>query len=806
MLTLAPVAFSSVIEGKITDPSGHALPYVSIYIKGSTIGTTSNAEGVYRLTISSGSYKVIYRILGYKATTKNILVEHLNIVVNVQLEDEAMNLKEVTIIAGEDPAYEMIRHAMKMRKHYLEQVKSYSCDVYIKGLERVLKHPKKFLGHKITNDDLDLIDTTGIVYLSESVSRFNFKQQHNIREEMISSKVSGDKQGFSYNSASDLLFNFYENLLEVQNLSRRGFISPIALQAMLYYKYRFIGDFKENGRTIDKIEVIPKRKNDPVFRGYIYIEESGWRIYSTDLYLTKDAQVDFIDTLIVQQSFIPVDTGVWMPFTNKFLFSGGFIGFKIKGVYMGVNSNYTLNPDLPKNFFRGEQLKINEGANKKDSAYWRAARPIQLTSEEEKDYSKRDSVMKIRNSKPYQDSVDKAGNKFSLSGFIFGGYNFSKRHSKEEFHISSLIGSVGYNTVQGFVTGTTISYSKKLEHNRFLIISPEVSYGFGNHLWNGGLYTYYSYKPESFRKIYASGGIETRQFAGFWEIPPLINTFYTLLDKRNYMKVYQSNYVSIGHGMEIINGVNFTAGAMYEDRLPLFNTTGYSIIKRAYSFTSNNPIDEHSENTPPFLRNQAVTFNAALNIKFQQKYTSRPYEKIVSESKYPELVLYYKKGVPGLGGSDVNFDYASVGLSGKFNLKILGHSKWTMAGGKFFNNNSMSFMDYHHFAGDKTFFSFLGSNSFELLDYYKYSTKGQYIACHFEHNFGGFILNKFPLLRKLNLGEIAGIHYLTANTLPQYVELYAGIEKFRIFRFSFVTSFMHGQRSSTGFRLGVNLN
>jgi hypothetical protein len=62
-------------------------------------------------------------------------------------------LKSVTIRAGaEDPAYAIIRKAIKKRKTYLNEVKAFSCDVYIKGLQKLLETPKRFMGRNL--DDI----------------------------------------------------------------------------------------------------------------------------------------------------------------------------------------------------------------------------------------------------------------------------------------------------------------------------------------------------------------------------------------------------------------------------------------------------------------------------------------------------------------------------------------------------------------------------------------------------------------------------------------------------------------------------
>jgi hypothetical protein len=53
---------------------------------------------------------------------------------------------------------------------------------------------------------------------------------------------------------------------------------------------------------LNKIEITPKRKTDPCFRGVIYIQENTWRVHSADVYLTKDAKIDFVDTLFTSNN------------------------------------------------------------------------------------------------------------------------------------------------------------------------------------------------------------------------------------------------------------------------------------------------------------------------------------------------------------------------------------------------------------------------------------------------------------------------------------------------------------------------
>lgn len=179
---------------------------------------------------------------------------------------------------SEDPAYEVIRNAIRERNYYLNETDEYTAEVYIKGMQKLLGAPKKFLGRNIDDMAKQIgLDSNrqGILYLSESESKLSYIKPGKYREVMVSSKVSGSNRAFSFNRATDIGINFYQNLLEMEGLSARPFVSPIADNALFYYRYRLLGTSIENGQMINKIELIPKRSADPVFRGIIYILEDS---------------------------------------------------------------------------------------------------------------------------------------------------------------------------------------------------------------------------------------------------------------------------------------------------------------------------------------------------------------------------------------------------------------------------------------------------------------------------------------------------------------------------------------------------
>src|SRR5690606_13093113 len=254
---------------------------------------------------------------------------------------------------------------------------------------RLLRAPKKFLGIDLDEIGREIgLDSnrTGIVYLSESESRITVRPPDDFREEMISSKFSGNNRAFSFNRAADLKLNFYENHQPiVDGLSARPFVSPIADNALSYYRYRLLGTTEEGGFTIHKIEVIPRRKAEPLYQGDLYIIEGLWRIYGLNLELTKEMGINILDTLRIRQEYIPLESGQWQPSSLRFDFVGGLFNFLIGGYFAAVYSDYALNPGLEKKTFN-EVLRIAEGVNQRDSAYWAEHRPLPLTEAERMDY------------------------------------------------------------------------------------------------------------------------------------------------------------------------------------------------------------------------------------------------------------------------------------------------------------------------------------------------------------------------------------------------------------------------------------
>lgn len=793
------------ITGKITESNGDAIPFASIYVKNTNKGVSANVNGMYTISLNKGSHTLVYTAIGFKTTEKTIQVND-NLTVNQALPTESYTLNNVVISPNaEDPAYEIIRQAIKLRKQHLNEVEAFSTDVYTKGLQKLVSAPKKFMGRDMQKAlDLDT-NRQGILYLSETQSTFSFKRPNKIHEEMVSSKVSGNNNAFSFNKASDLIVNFYENLmLENTGLSGRSFVSPIADNALFYYRYKLLGSTVENGVTINKIEVIPRRKNDPVFRGIIYIADESWRLMGTNLNLTEDAGINFVDTLNISQQFVKIED-VYMPSSVRFQFNGGILKFKFEGYFIGIYSNYNIKPNFPEKFFTAEILKVTKAVNKKDSLYWMNNRPIPLTDEEKLDYKKKDSVALLKQSKPYLDSLESKNNKFGIGKLFFVGYSINNRYDKKYITFDPLVTSVFYNTVEGLALNYGITFRKNFEDRKSFSIRPEARYGFSNRIFTANLSTSYYYDPVKRASVTASFGSEIADLNRYGTMSLRSNTINSLLFETNLLKLYRREFFTLNSTRELADGLQAYANIEYARNRTLQNTSDYSFRDISdKAFTSNNPFTPSLE-TPLFPTYTSFNISASLVYTIGQTYITRPDGKFYQESKYPRFQLNYRKGFKGILNSEVDYDYLGFEIfQERISAGLLGYFSFVVGAGKFLNNNQVYYPDSKHFRGNNSTIFPPNLRKFRFLDFYQYSTDKHFAEAHIEHNFGGLLINKIPLLRKLKLEEIIGASYLTQPNKKNYKEFYFGIERFG-FGVSYGYAYDGSKKVDQGFRIAYSL-
>lgn len=87
---------AAVITGKVTDEKGVALPGVSIKIKNSSIGVSSDANGLFRINITDKEAILVFTFIGYK--TKEFGVSEANPSLTVKMQPDQSSLNEVVVV------------------------------------------------------------------------------------------------------------------------------------------------------------------------------------------------------------------------------------------------------------------------------------------------------------------------------------------------------------------------------------------------------------------------------------------------------------------------------------------------------------------------------------------------------------------------------------------------------------------------------------------------------------------------------------------------------------------------------------
>ncbi len=806
------------IYGIVSDASGQPLSFTSIYIKGSTNGTTANEKGKFQLNVVTGSQTVVCQRIGYASSEKNIIVsgdQEINFVLNTQ----ELTLADVRIEkkSGEDPAYEIIRKAIAKRNDYANEVKAYSCDMYTKDMIRLDAVPKKVFGQKVDPKDMG-VDSTGkgIAYLSESVSELFIQKPDKFKLNVKQSRVSGSNSfGFTFPS----IISLYQNNVTVfsSQLNPRGFVSPIADGAIGFYKFKLLGSFFQDGREINTIRVTPRRKYEPLFSGTIQIVENEWRIFSADLMLTKENQLELFDTLRLRQVNFPVSNDAWSVSNQLISFNIRILGFNSLGNFLSVYSDYNTKIKFDKKFFDRVVIKYDTAVTKNPVSFWDSIRPVPLEKEEIRDYKVKDSSFvaesKSMQSKEYIDSLNKARSNVKLKGLIMGGINrtyFSKK-GNISYGIASLLSTVEYNFAEGLVLEARPYYYRNFSKLRTSInIAPVIRYGFSNKHLN----TYVtilgrknSKKDAAYSKKFwqLSGGKRVSDINKNTSLYPLFNSIGSILYGNNFLKTYENYYGSIVVGKRYESGFTVNAYGLFEDRRPIDNTTDFVIFKKGQgNIKPNYPTELLSAQFSP---NKAFILHADVTFRPGQRYIQCPYGKSPLGSKFPTFSVGYTKGISGILDSDADFDKWDFKVFDSKNFKLAGLLKYKLTLGGFLNTKNVAIQDLTHYDANYTRGDYNTTREyvglFQLPRYFEYSNSENFYGTAFiEHHLNGLLTNKIPLFKRLKWNAVGGANVLYLEDI-NYVEWFVGLENiFKIFRLDVVSGYENGKFVRTGLRLG----
>jgi len=795
---------AQLLQGTVSDEKGQPLGFCTVAVLKSETRHITNPNGLFAIPLRPGKYRLAIQHVGYQTDTLLVEMGTTDQHMKVKLKPNVLLLNEVVIKANsEDPAYAIIRNAIRERKNNARGTEQFQCEAYIKGLIRTNDYPDVLLGQVINFEDGDT-SKKKIIYLSESISDVYVQYPAQTKVIVRSTRVSGQSNGLGL--ATPLLISFYENIVNLpKTFNPRGFVSPIADGALSFYSYRYLGAFFENNRLVNRIEVTPKRDYEPLFSGYIQIVEDTWNIHSVSLSLNKRSLLEFADKIKIEQYHQEFAKGIWLVSAQTIYPDVKFLGFDAGGYFTTVYSKYNIQPNFPKNFFDNTLLIYDSTSNKKTTESWDSIRPIPLLNAELRDFRKKDSLEQLREDPLYLDSLDRIQNKITPFGAIVNGQTMISRRKKMSYEYDPLLKSVSYNTVEGMALQLSGTIKKDWKGRDELSITPVLRYGTTNRHFTAFLRLGYRFGKTYVNNLNFSFGKRIYQFNNANPIPQIMNTISTLTKGNNYMKLYQADFFQGRYARVIGNGIEVQWSLSYQDRTPLWNTdTSYSWGRSTTVFKNLTPNYPTEISSAPMPRHRAFSTTFRIVYRPGTKYIQLPDRIVSSFTNKPVFSFQYTKGIPDIMGSTVDYDKWRFAATGDANFKLAGELKYRVELGGFIRSKRLEIPDYHHFIGNLTGKSTPYVESFQVAPFYALSNREKiFFQTNVEYRLNGLLTNKIPLIQKLNLRLVTGLNAIAFRNV-RYHELFFGVDNIlKIFRVDYVWGFGKSIQPQNGFKLGI---
>ena len=857
-------SYGQSLKGVITDSRNKPIPFSTVFVKEVSFGTAANIDGLFDLKIPEGTYTCVFQSMGYESRTEKILVDKKSASIQIILKDMVYSMKEVVISAkDEDPAYRIMRKVIGKAPTYAKMVKSYNADVYIKGslhIKKISRMIKWMAKDELKKSKIKEGDT----YLQESINEIDFTSPNLTRQKVKSlhSTFPDDGENRSSNAIGFISGSIYDPKAFGNAISP---FSPGAFShyrfryqgvtkqgELLIYKIKIIprGDgpqyvsgylFIVDGLWC--IQSLDVNINDQLGvtqhlnQTYSEVKNGAWlpvsnhMIFDIDL-MGNEASFSYHTSIrynkleVISPDFKatqpaqPAKTAEARP--KKQVKKAARKDEKVKELLqvenpttaesyklaklMSNKSERELKDSLRNNheFIQTYKTEIDTNAKKHDSVFWNQMRPIPLAINEQKSVIVFDSLIANKDSLAADTLKSRLKKKQKLFMVVLrgGDYAFDTLKSVKSDGVLNLFGA-GFNTVDGIVYKTGFAYKLRVGKGQSFILKPSLGYAFSRKavLWSvNGIWNINGRNAQWLNLNFGEKSLDFNNGGGPF---PLENSVATLFFRDNLVKLFNSQFITLSHHIEIVNGLLLDSRIEGSDNYPLINNSDFSFFYRdSKEFSSNVP--DNTDFRMETHRNVIFDFNLS--------YKSTPYYYYVKNIKTPRremndtpaFSISWIKGLRVAGG-DTDFDLVKAGVSQKKKINRLSFINYRIEAGSFINRKHIFFNEFKHFsvqpliAGIKDFYP-----SFQLIDYYTHSTDHYYVEGHFQYLSPFILLKHLPFVRNRMWNESIFINYLYVPGTKNYFELGYGIGNF-LYNAGVFTSFEGFNYRETGVRISISI-
>ncbi|MBY0432555.1 MAG: DUF5686 and carboxypeptidase regulatory-like domain-containing protein, partial [Cyclobacteriaceae bacterium] len=478
--SLTSFAQEFIVQGKVTDASsGDPIPFVNVIFKGTGTGATTDFDGNFLIKSLRPTDSVMATYIGYKPKTKAIRKGVRQQVVNFQLEEDVTNLQEVVVKAGENPAFTILRGVVDNKsKNDKRSLSAYEYESYTKMEVDVDHISEKFRERKVMKKIAQVLDSIDRVagedgkpilplFITESVSKIYFRDNPSFKiEEILHTKITGVgvEDGSTVNQlvgSSFQEYNFYQNWLPILG---KNFVSPIADGWRLYYDYDLLDSLMVGDDFCYRIDFYPKNPLELAFTGSMWIAKKNFALKQIDAAVGKEANVNFIEKIKIQQELAPLEEGPWMPVKNRILINISELSKNSAGMlakFYTSNKNFKVNTPKAVAFY-DQAIKVKEDATVfTEDTYWDSLRHEPLSKTEKSVYKMIDTLRNIPIVKTYTEI---------FKALVDGYYDLGK------IEVGPYLRTIAYNNIEG--TRVSVGFKTNRKFDKHMLYSGFLAYGF----------------------------------------------------------------------------------------------------------------------------------------------------------------------------------------------------------------------------------------------------------------------------------------------------------------------------------------
>ncbi|MGB0165616.1 MAG: DUF5686 family protein, partial [Luteibaculum sp.] len=372
------------ISGIVRDSSSGA-PMAFVHILSNNQqqgGATTDIDGNFTIRSSQPISSLSASFVGYK--TQQIAIGDRQKTVSIVMAPTSLQLAEVEILPGENPAHRMIEAAVENRKkNNPENLPGYSCTVHFKlhmDIEPQDSTDKAYRDSTFGNSFL---------FLTESISERYHKQPEKLKEKVIATRVSGFKDPKFASLVTELQpFAFYETYIPIYEAE---FLNPISPNSTTKYLFNLRDTLYDSTDSTFVIEFKPRKgKNFSGLKGVLYINKKNWAIRNV---IAEPFEPGLLHFKIQQQYQLYKDS-IWFPDQLNFNLTAaeldmvGVGNSRISKVVIGE-------PD--KKQFDWLETELVDSAGKRSEEFWQKERLMPLSGRDSSTYQLIDSIGEIVN-------------------------------------------------------------------------------------------------------------------------------------------------------------------------------------------------------------------------------------------------------------------------------------------------------------------------------------------------------------------------------------------------------------------------